>query len=790
MSLRSKILGFFLLLLLGIMGLMLALVSRSTYLHTLGQVREQLSFAHVVLANELQGRRQSQSAMAELIAKDFTLLGEIADLLASPEPEQQPQSLSAALESFASRSQASFALVAAPQGRILAGTSFALTPGQALPWLDLLALEEPENTDRLVLLGDQVLHVNVAPIFAPRPNLLGWLVMAFVVDDAAVAHLAKLSGADVALLAGTPGAYRVPASNLAALPRAELAGLHLPEAEGAFVLDLQGERQLAYRAPLAGTGGELQVLLLRSLSTELAAYRPLQWQLAGIFAVALLLAGLGALWIANTVSRPLTQMVESVRRIASGDYQAPMATRASGEIGLLAREFVAMQEGIAERETTISFLAYRDPLTELPNRNRFLASLQQALTKVASGDSVAVLLMDLDNFKDLNDTLGHDAGDSLLCQLAARLSQLLRDDEQLARLGGDEFALLLPHCNPGTAIHAAQHYRSALAQPFDVRGISMTLNATLGIALYPDHGESAGTLLQHAEVAMYLGKAQRSPYALYRPELDRYSLLRLALMSELKSAIEGGQLSLYMQPKLDIANARLYGVECLVRWIHPVHGFIPPDEFIPLAEQTGNVCALTRWVVRTALAQMRTWQGEGLALKTAINISALDLADPQFAGFIAAQLKEYGVAPASLVVEITESAVMADPALAMRQLTQLCELGVRLSIDDYGTGYSSMAQLKSLPVHELKIDKSFVLDLLSNRDDEIIVRSTIELGHNMNLKVVAEGVETAEVLARLGEFGCDIAQGYLLSKPLPPAAFADWLAQTHWTLPRIEKPES
>ncbi|MGH8354484.1 MAG: putative bifunctional diguanylate cyclase/phosphodiesterase [Pseudomonas sp.] len=318
----------------------------------------------------------------------------------------------------------------------------------------------------------------------------------------------------------------------------------------------------------------------------------------------------------------------------------------------------------------------------------------------------------------------------------------------------------------------------------------MTLNATLGIALYPDHGESAGSLLQHAEVAMYLGKAQRSPHALYRPELDRHSLLRLALMSELKSAIEDGQLSLYFQPKLDIPHNRLYGVECLVRWIHPLHGLIPPDEFIPLAEQTGNVCALTRWVVRTALAQIRQWQAAGLDLKTAINISALDLADPHFAGYVAAQLHEHGVPPASLVVEITESAVMADPELAVNQLEQLCRLDVQLSIDDYGTGYSSMAQLKRLPVHELKIDQSFVQDLLSNRDDEIIVRSTIELGHNMDLKVVAEGVETPEVLERLREFGCDIAQGYLLSKPLPPAAFADWLARTQWALPRLHSSDT
>ena len=783
MTLRGKILGFFLLLLLAVMVLLLALVYRSTYQHTLRQVASQLDFAHGVLAHELQSRRQAQSAMADLIAKDFTLLGEIADLVASP--QQQAQSLSAALESFAARSQASFALVSAPGGQVLAGTSGELLPGAPLPWPDLLDEEDPESAERLVVLAERVLHINATPIFAPRPNLMGWLLMAFELDDQATTLLAELSGADVALLDGAPGAYRVLASNLAALPRAELAGQHLSQASGVFRFELQDLQQVALRAPLGGTDGDLQVLLMRSLSAELADYQPLQWQLAGIFAIALLLAGLGALWIANTVSRPLSQMVESVRRIAGGDYHAPMSAQAGGEVGLLAREFVAMQRGIAEHEATISFLAYRDPLTELANRNRFVAELQQALAHCAAGDSVAVLLMDLDNFKDLNDTLGHDAGDQLLCQLAERLQQRLRADEQLARLGGDEFALLIPRCDPGQVIPAAEHYRSALHEPFAVRGIDMTLNATLGIALYPDHGESAGSLLQHAEVAMYLGKAQRSPYALYRPELDRHSLLRLALMSELKGAVESGQLSLYLQPKLHISSRCLYGVECLVRWIHPVHGFIPPDDFIPLAEQTGNVCALTRWVVRTAVAQGRAWQEQGLALKTAINVSALDLADPGFAAFIAEQLREQGLSAASLIVEITESAVMADPEQAMGQLQQLCELGVLLSIDDYGTGYSSMAQLKRLPVHELKIDKSFVQDLLSNPDDDIIVRSTVELGHNMGLKIVAEGVESEAILERLDQLGCDIAQGYLLSKPLPPAAFADWLANTQWQVPRL-----
>jgi diguanylate cyclase (GGDEF)-like protein len=780
MNLHSKILSLFLALLLASMTLVVLLVYHASNVHTLEQISQQLIVAKGVLSNELQSRRLAQAAMADLIGKAPTLQGEI-DNLHAQDPSTQP-ALAAMLESFSTRSQADFVLFSATDGRILAstGTRQQLLPGQTLPWPDLLNVDDPQRNERLLLSDDRGLHISAVPVYTQRPNLLGWLVIAVVLDDAAATHLARLSGADVVLLSGSPGAYRVLASNLSVLPRTELTAQSLTQ--GLFVLDLQRQPQLAYRVPLAG--GELQVLLLRSLSA--AAYPPLHWQLAGLLVVTLLLAGIGARWIANSVSRPLTQMVDNVRRIAAGDYQTPMQTSAAGEVGLLAREFVAMQQSIAEHLATIGFLAYRDPLTELPNRNRFVDELQQALSTTARGDSVAVLLMDLDNFKDLNDTLGHAAGDQLLRQLAGHLQQRLGPDEQLARLGGDEFALFLPHCQPGSAIHAAHRLHTALIEPFAVRGISMTLNATLGIALYPDHGESAGTLLQHAEVAMYLGKAQHVPYALYRSELDRHSLLRLALMSELRSAIEDGQLSLYFQPKLEIASRRLVGVECLVRWIHPLHGFIGPDEFIPLAEQTGYVCALTRWVLRTALAQNRAWQEQGLALQTAINISALDLADPTFAAFVATELAAQQVEAHTLVLEITESVVMADPQLAMRQLEQLRQLGVRLSIDDYGTGYSSMTQLKRLPVHELKIDRSFVQDLLNNHDDAIIVRSTIELGHNMNLKVVAEGLESAEVLERLDELGCDIVQGYLLSKPLSPVAFTEWLQTTHWDVPHTQ----
>ncbi|MES2817408.1 MAG: EAL domain-containing protein [Pseudomonadota bacterium] len=775
MSLHRKILLLFLALLLSSMGLLMVLMTQATRDYIRAQIGQQLSIAQNVLSNELQARRLAQDAMTELIANDAGLQAELSALQAGDDSAEP--TLLAVLKAFVERSQVDFVLITAANGRILAGTSARMPSGQPLPWSSLLARDDPQRNERLILHEGRGLYLVATPLLDHQRVLRGWLVTAVVLDDAMATRMARLTGTDVVLLMGMPGAYRVLASNLSVLPRAEFSAQGLSQT--LFELQLQEHPQLAQPMPVAS--GALQVLLLRPLSAS--TYRSLYWQLAGLLVVALLLAGFGAWWIANSVSRPLTRMVANARRIAQGDYQTPMQTEAAGELGLLAREFAQMQQGIAEREATIGRLAYRDPLTALANRNRFVEQLQQALDQAAPEDCVAVLLMDLDNFKDFNDTLGHTAGDQLLRQLADRLQRALAPGEQLARLGGDEFVLLLPQANAGTAIRAAQRLRGLLSEPFEARGIQLTLYATLGIALSPEHGESAGRLLQHAEVAMYQGKAQHLPYAFYRSELDHHSLVRLALMSELHGAIKAGQLSLYYQPKLEIATNALFAIECLVRWQHPLHGLVAPDDFIPLAEKTGHICALTRWAVRTALGQGRVWQTEGLQLRICINISALDLADQRFAKYVADTLAEQAVAPQTLILEITESALMADSKLAVRQLEQLRRLGVMLSIDDFGTGHSSMAQLKRLPVHELKIDRSFVQDLINNRDDAIIVRSTIELAHNMDLKVVAEGVESLEILERLSELGCDIAQGFALSPPLHPDAFAAWLRTTTWALP-------
>ncbi|MBI2380351.1 MAG: EAL domain-containing protein [Gammaproteobacteria bacterium] len=770
-SLRWRIFLFFLALIGLIMAAVLGMVYRTTYGHTLAQIREQLQAGYGVLDNAMAARSGLQRQVTATIAGDYGLKDELVN--ARPD---SAESLTVALDNYRRRGEAGIALATDPERRVLASTDSRLKPGMSFPRPELLQGEAP--ADALLILEGRLFHVTATPVFAPRPNLIGYLVMGFAIDDAEALRLARLTGSSLSLFGGTPAAPVRLAASEAEGPAQRL--LALAPAGVSTQASRDGE-YVVYRAELSAAGtAPIQLLMHRSLTDALSDYRALSLQLLAIVLFALGAAGIGAFLVASTVSRPIQAMVDYVRRIGSGDYAARPPEERRGEVGVLAKEFAAMQAGIAEREAAISHLAYHDPLTGLPNRNRFQLALAEALAARHDATRLAVLVMDLDRFKDINDTLGHLAGDELLQQAARRLEQCRREGDVLARLGGDEFALLVPQIGARDIIGIGLHYREAFAAPFALEGIELEVAATVGVAVCPEHGEQAGTLLQHAEVAMYVGKGKRLPYCIYNSKLDHHSLLRLSLMGELKAAIERGELALYVQPKLDIAAGQIAGLECLVRWVHPVHGFIPPDEFIPLAEQTGAVRHLTAWVLDEAMAWAARWRTAGHGLKCAVNLSAVDLMDRGLHDLVEAGLKRHGLPPEALVLEVTESAVMSDPDKAVALLGELKAAGLRLSIDDYGTGYSSMAQLKRLPVHELKIDKSFVLDVVNNPDDAIIVRSTIELGHNMALSVVAEGVESAEALRLLGSWGCDLAQGYHLSKPMPAKDFLAWLEHSPW----------
>jgi diguanylate cyclase (GGDEF)-like protein len=444
----------------------------------------------------------------------------------------------------------------------------------------------------------------------------------------------------------------------------------------------------------------------------------------------------------------------------------------------------AIQHALREREAEHAALKYRathDALTDLPNRILFTDRLEQAI-RTARRERMpgALLLMNLDRFKDINNTLGHTGGDLVLQQVGRRLRDLLRECDTVARLSGDEFAVLLPSADTDGAILVVRTILQALEAPCILEGLPLQVEASLGIVVYPDHGEEADSLLRRADVAMHAAKQAGSGYVVYAAERDHYSPRRLALMGELRHAIDQDHLRLLYQPQVHLPTGRVTGVEALVRWQHPQHGLLPPAQFIPAAERTGLIKPLTLWVLKTALQQCQAWHRAGWDLRVAVNLSARNFQDPQLPDQVAALLRQCGVSPNRLEIEITESTLMADPARAMDILTRVSALGVGLSIDDFGTGYSSLGYLKSLPVDAIKVDKSFVMNMAADNNDTVIVRSTIDLAHNLGLTVVAEGVETQDVWDRLVALGCDAVQGYYLSRPMPAVELTDWLRRSPW----------
>jgi diguanylate cyclase (GGDEF)-like protein len=473
----------------------------------------------------------------------------------------------------------------------------------------------------------------------------------------------------------------------------------------------------------------------------------------------------------------------AVEAMKSGAHDYVMKgnlNRLSSAIERELRDAVVRRER-KQAEERLRYLAQYDPLTDLPNRNLLYERLEQAIvTGSEESKPVALMVMDVDHFKEINDTMGHQSGDLLLQQVGARLQNALRESHTIARLGGDEFGVLLPGANEQGATLAAHKLLKALEPPFVIGELAMDVRASIGIAAFPQHGGDMNTLMRRADIAMYIAKQSASGYSIYSPNHDSYNPERLTLMTELHRAIENNQLFLAYQPKIDLGTRRIVGVEALARWQHPKHGLIPPDKFIAMAERTGFIKSITMWGLNAALGQYSSWRKEGLEIPVAVNISARTLHDLTLPDLVAQLFKNHNAPADSLELEITESVIMANPAHALEILTRISGMGVPLFIDDFGTGYSSLSYLKKLPVDAIKIDKSFVIGMTKDQGDAAIVRSTIDLAHHLGLKVVAEGVENSDVWDQLLALGCDTAQGYYMSRPLPAQEMTRWLCDSPW----------
>ncbi len=468
--------------------------------------------------------------------------------------------------------------------------------------------------------------------------------------------------------------------------------------------------------------------------------------------------------------------------------QLPFVYGLSALVILLAEELRNSRARSENAYREVERLALYDPLTSLPNRSLLHDRLAQAIAAAAREPApLALLLMDLDGFKEVNDTFGHQAGDDVLAQVGARVREVMRASDTVARFGGDEFAILLPGADRACAAKISERLLRALERPFVIEGQDVEIGASIGAALYPDHGADGDRLMQRADLAMYSAKRALDSYEVYDAARDDDASRRLALMAELRQAIDRDELALHYQPIVRLDDRASVGVEALLRWNHPQRGLIPPADFIPAAERTGLIKPLTAWVLEAAVRQLAAWQRAGEPLAMSVNISMRNLVDPQLPELLERLLARYEARAALLTLEITESAITADEERAVKTVARLRRLGVRISIDDFGTGYSSLAYLTRLAPDEVKIDRSFVRDAASDTSRGAIVKASVELAHTLGCSVVAEGVEDEETLEHLAALGCDRAQGYHMSRPLPLPDLERWLLISPWGLPAVAR---
>jgi diguanylate cyclase (GGDEF)-like protein len=782
--LRTRIIFFFVALLALVQIAAFVFVNAANSTNARQKIDGELLVGERLFARLLEQNRERLSQTARVMAADYGLREAIAT--------DDVNTVISALRNHGGRINANMMMLVSLDRNVVADT-FALDtrPRQfEFPMLIEQAARQG-SASSIELINGHAYQLVVVPVLAPLP--ISWIVLGFVVDDGLAAELRQLTGLQVSFLQSTAGqrstGWRVLASTLGSEGSSLATALPaLPAATDVHRIGEKTDEQQIRVITLDHFGDNTLVAVLqRSVAQAIASFDNLRQTLIALGALSLLLSVAGSIAIAQGITRPISELSEAAQRMQAGDYSQPVDVTRDDEIGVLGTSLNHMREGIAARESEILRLAYQDTLTDLPNRSRFNERLQRAIGNVRQHDGgLSVLMMDLDRFKYVNDTLGHNAGDHVLREVGKRLRELLRKDDMVARLGGDEFAILLEGVEPGNAAIVAQKILGSLEKPIDYLGQPLDVGTSIGIAHYPQHGADAGTVLRNADIAMYVAKRNKTGSAVYDPQYDTHQQEHLSLLSDIRRAVENNELRLYYQPKISLSSSAAAAVEALLRWIHPTRGVIPPAEFIPFAEQTGYIKVLTRWVLEEAIRQCGKWYADGLDMKVSVNISARDLMNRDLPDMIAQLLAKYRTPAAMICLEITESGFIEDPAYAHKVLDRLNALGLQLSIDDYGTGYSSLSYIAQLPVDELKIDRSFVMRMLEDKTTSMIVRSTIELGHSLGLKVVAEGVEDEDSYRMLQQLGCDHAQGYFMSRPLPARELEEWLRTSQWGQTKYE----
>lgn len=759
-SLRAKLLVLFLSL--------IAFTVTSVVLATLYAAREEvvrqtereLDVGARVLAQVLYNRQQQLLSTASMLTDDSGFKQAVA--------RGDKETIVSALESHGKRIHADAMFLLSLDNQLIASTTTDPADSNSALQRILQRANQANKSSAIVMLKDEPYQLMLLPIRAP--SIMACIAIGFKMDMSLANNLKELTRLEVSVV-NTAQANTVLLSTLETAPQS--ADLEQTDFNNLTSLPDQGyfNRSIA----LSDMGeNQLEVVLSVSSENALREYRTLKIHLLWIGLIAVALATISVRLMADHLTRPLNALAAAARRIASGQYgQRVNVSAKTQEIDALAESLNQMQLEIASREEHILFQATHDTLTGLLNRTELVVQLNRCLQ--VQTQAWALICANIDHFRQVNETFGHMNGDFTLRSVSQRLREITPITGLAARLGADEFMILLPLRSSLDYRADIDQVREKLAVPYQVGDLSLPLSFTIGVAVCPEHGQEGEILLRRAHIALDQARSNNLQVSHYEHGLDETRMARIRTLNDLRRALSAGdQFELHFQPKLELMTGKFPHAEALLRWRHPVDGMIRPDIFIPLAEQAGLIRSITFWVVKQAVKQVRKWQDAGISLGVSVNLSAQDLINDDIVKVLAGAIAENQIEAGLITCEITESTAMENAHQAIQILHDLRKVGVRLSIDDFGTGYSSMAQLRHLPVDELKIDKCFVLKLERQPDDQTIVRTAIELGHNFGLKVVAEGVENAESLALLRRLGCDFAQGFYLSKPLPADALASW----------------
>lgn len=725
------------------------------------QANRTVGLAGVLLDEYMRNRAEQLLTTVNVLVSDYGFKQAVAT--------GDPATIGSALGNHASRVGAAVAALVDLDGRVVASSG----DGRGTVGAPQLAPDEfaDDTRHRVMTFGGVPYQAVTVPLRAPA--LIGWVVLGFPIDDALAEHLQSLTGLYVSFLASQGMSPRVLSSTLPSEVRATaLAGLD-PGRSDPQRTGPDDDGYVSLTRPFTESSGKVYVAMQIAESMATASYTRVRNFLVAITGLSLLLAIGGSVWLARTVTRPVHDLAAAARRMREGVYDESIDVTTADEFGELAGSFNAMQHAIADRERRIFHQAHHDSLSGLPNRELVVGLLRDAL---ARHDKLAVVCLGIDRFDGIVSSLGHRAGDELVKLAAAALRARVGDLELIGHLSAREFVIGLPSRDAREAVDWIEQQVNALRAGVRVSGANISLQVSGGVACFPEHSHDAAELCRRASSARTEALARREIAAVYKLGQDERSVRQIRIVGDLPQAIANGDLRLYFQPKLDLATGDIYGAEALVRWQHPDLGLLMPDAFIGAIEQAGSIAHLTRWVLREAVAHCAAWRNQGVRLGVAVNISVADLTDEYLPYFLLEIVQKHKLAPHTLTLEVTESAIMHNVQKSLAVVNCIHELGFRLAIDDFGTGHSALTQLKRLPVDELKIDKEFVQHDDDAKDDAIL-RATIDLAHQLGLTVVAEGVEDEAAIARLAELGCENAQGYGIGKPIPQEHFLSWLAQ-------------